>query len=347
MVVVGVDVHKRSHTFVAVNEIGRKLGQLTVTADSAGHQHAVRWAHHHFGVELLWAIEDCRQLSTRLERDLLSGGQRITRVPPKLMAGARRSVRTPGKSDPIDALAVARVALREPDLPVVSHDEVSREFKLLVDRRESLVAQRTCAINQLRWHLHELDPAAEPGPRTLDRISTQHAVAAWLSRQHGMVARIATDELADVIRLTTAITALTTEIAERVMATAPALMSLPGCGALTAAKLIGETAGITRFHSEAAFARHAGIAPVPIWSGDTAGRVRLTRSGNRQINTAVHRIGITQIRLPDCAGHTYYAARRADGKQHKEALRCLKRHIARTIYHLMQTDHAHAHPAAA
>lgn len=117
MVVVGADVHKRSHTFVAVDERGRQLGQLTVRADSKGHDKAVRWAHTEFGsAGLLWAIEDCRHLSTRLELDLLAAGQSAVRVPPKMMAEQRRVARTRGKSDPIDALALARAAQREPDL---------------------------------------------------------------------------------------------------------------------------------------------------------------------------------------------------------------------------------------
>ena len=143
MVVVGADVHKRTHTFVAVDEVGRKLGEKVVSATTAGHQDAVCGARERFGVEVVWAIEDCRHLSARLERDLMAGGQKVVRVPPKMMAQTRASARTPGKSDPIDALAVARAFLREPDLPIASHDEVSRELKLLVDRREVLVAQRT------------------------------------------------------------------------------------------------------------------------------------------------------------------------------------------------------------
>lgn len=106
----------------------------------------------------MWAIEDCRQLSRRLERDLLAAGERIVRVPPKPMANCRSSARTYGKSDPIDALAVARAALREPDLPTASLDGDTRELRLLVDHRDDLVAERTRAINRLRWHLHELDP---------------------------------------------------------------------------------------------------------------------------------------------------------------------------------------------
>ena len=80
--------------------------------------------------------------------------------------------------------------------------------------------------------------------------------------------------------------------------------------------------------SEAKFARHAGVAPIPVWSGNTAGRVRMTRSGNRQLNAALHRIAITQIRL-DGLGKAYYEKRMADGMSTTEALRCLKRRLAR------------------
>jgi len=122
-----------------------------------------------FGAELTWAVEDCRHLSARLERDLLGSGARVVRVPPKMMALARASARTRGKSDPIDALAVARAYLREPSLPVACHDEVSRELKVLVDRRETLVAQRTATINKLvvagpRAQSGEGSAAAGAGP---------------------------------------------------------------------------------------------------------------------------------------------------------------------------------------
>ena len=164
MVVVGADVHKRTHTFVAVDEVGRKLGEKVVVATSAGHGEAVMWARERFGVEVVWAIEDCRHLSTRLERDLLTADQKVVRVPAKLMAQVRASARTRGKSDPIDALAVARAFLREPDLPVAAHDEVSGELKLLVDRREVLVARRTAMINRLA--LARLRTRSRAGPPT-------------------------------------------------------------------------------------------------------------------------------------------------------------------------------------
>jgi transposase len=117
MVVVGADVHKRKHTFVAVDEVGRKLGEKTVEATTAGHTAVIMWAREQFGTALIWGIEDCRNMSARLERDLLSAGQQVVRVPTKLMAQVRKSARIRGKSDPIDAEAVARAVLREPELP--------------------------------------------------------------------------------------------------------------------------------------------------------------------------------------------------------------------------------------
>jgi transposase len=340
MVVVGADVHKRTHTFVGVDEAGRELGQLTVAADSKGHGKAIRWARERFGPELTWGIEDCRHLSARLERDLLAAGQRVVRVPPKLMALVRASARTRGKSDPIDALAVARAVLREPGLPVAAHDDVSRELKLLVDRRETLVVQRTATINSLLWRVHELDPAAAPKPRSLDQPKHQNLLREWLSTQVGIVAELARDELSDIVALTKRAKALEARIAALTKRVATSLLAMPGCGVLTAAKLVGEAAGITRFATEAQFARHAGVAPIPVWSGNTAGRVRMTRSGNRQLNAALHRIAVTQIRLKDSLGKAYYDKKKAQGMSNREALRCLKRRLARVVFHYLTTDQA-------
>jgi transposase len=342
MVVVGADVHKRTHTFVAVDPVGRQVGQLRVEATGTGHAKAFAWARREFGAELTWAVEDCRHLSARLERDLLGSGARVVRVPPKMMALVRASARTRGKSDPIDALAVARAYLREPSLPVACHDEVSRELKVLVDRRETLVAQRTATINSLLWRVHELDPGKAPRSRTLDLVKHQQALRVWLVTVPGVVAEMAVDELDDVIALTTRINAMARRIGALAEQAAPSLLSLPGCGPLTAAKLVGETAGVRRFRSEAAFARHAGVAPIPVWSGNTAGRVRMTRAGNWQLNTALHRIAVTQIRLRSSAGRVYFEKKKIEGMSTPEALRCLKRRLARTVFgHLAADQQVH------
>ena len=349
VVMLGVDVHKDTHTIVGADPVGRQIGERTVRATDAGHRQLVGWARRQFPGERTWAIEDCRHVSTRLERALLAAGERVVRVPPKLMARTRDSARTRGKSDPIDALAIARAALREPDLPAAEHDQVSREVRLLVDHREDLVAERTRIQNRLRWHLHELDPELDVPARGLDRRVVLDRLTGWLAGQPGsMVARLAGELLADIRTLTARINALHTEIAAMVRHLAPGLLALPGAGALTAAKIIGETANITRFRSEACFAMHAGAAPIPASSGRTA-RHRLARGGNRQLNAALHRIAVTQIRL-DGPGRTYYQHRRDGGDTTMEALRALKRRLARTVFNLLQHQQPATpdlHPAAA
>ena len=335
MVILGVDSHKRTHTVVAVDANGRKLAEKTVAAISAGHLELVRWAGRF--ADRRWALEDCRHLSRRLSTDLLCAGEAVVRVPPKLMAGARRSSREPGKSDPIDALAVARAALRE-DLPVATLDGPEREVRLLVDHREDLVAERTRAQNRLRWHLHELDPGTEPPARALDRAVVLTALEARLAGQPGTVARIARELVGRIRELTTTINALEREIGRLVADLTPSLLALTGCGPLTAAKLVGETAGIGRFRSAAAFARHNGSAPLPVWSGNTE-RHRLSRTGNRQLNVALHRIAITQLQR-EGPGKTYLEHRRALGNTKTEAIRALRRRISDEVFRRMRHDEA-------
>lgn len=341
MVVIGSDVHKRTHTFVAVDDAGRKLAEMTVKATPKGHDKAIQWARERFGEAVdRWAIEDCRHLSARLEIDLLEAGEAVVRVPPKLMAEQRRTARTRGKSDPIDALAVARAAVREPDLPVATHDEASREMKLLVDRREDLVAERTRMMNRLRWHLHRIapgDPEADPKPKALKQANIRLRLAVWLGDQDGIDARLARDILADIDRITPVINDLERELTALVKARVPQLLEILGCAALTAAKIAGETAGVDRFASEAKYAMHTGVAPIPVWSGRTQGRVRMNKSGNRQLNAALHRIAVTQLQRPGL-GRSYYDKRIAAGDSKTEALRCLKRRLARTVYNTLKNN---------
>jgi len=337
MVTLGTDAHKWSHTVVAADEQGRQVGQVRVTATPEGHLRALRWAGR--WTQRRWAIEDCRHLSRRLERDLLAAGERVVRVPPKLMAGVRRSARTLGKSDPIDALAVARAALREPELPVACLDGVERQVRLLVDHREDLVAERTRAQQRLRWHLHELEPGWEIPAGGLDRAVWLDAVAARLGAHQGVVAEIAGELVGRCRELTGRVNQLERRLRRLVTPLAPKLLSLDGCGALTAAKLVGETAGVGRFRSRAAFAMHNGTAPVPVWSGNHQ-RHRLNRGGNRQLNPALHRIAITQLRR-DGPGRDYLQRRMAAGDTKTEAIRALRRRISDEVYRRL---HADQHP---
>jgi transposase len=341
MVVIGIDPHKRNHTAVAVDEAGRKLGQLTIKADDHGFLQLWAWAAG-FGPQRRWAVEDGRGLAGRLVRTLLGHGATVVWVPPKLMAQCRASARTRGKSDPIDALAIARAAVREPDLPTAQLDEVAAEVRLLSDRREQLVAARTETINRLRWHLHELAPQLDTdakkltGPRQLDRL------AAALDGLPGGVRRdLALELVADIRRFGEQIRRLEKQLAALVTPLAPTLLKICGVNVVTAAKIIGEVAGITRFRSAAAFAMHTGTAPIPVWSGNNP-QVRLNRGGNRQLNACLHRIALTQLaHLPDArAWYERWTSRRPQATK-KAALRALKRHLADVVYRALLADHQH------
>lgn len=335
-VVIGVDAHKRTHTLVAANANGRKLGEKTIPTTTAGNQAAIRWARERFGTGLVWGIEDCRSLTGRLEHDLLATDAKVVRVPPHLMSRSRASSRTPGKSDPIDALAVARAVLREPDLPVAFHDPVSMELRLLVDRREDLVMHRVATINRMLARVHELDPAYTHSS-SWHWNRARETMRDWLIPHTGLTAELARDEIAEIIAMSESIDAVSLRIGRLIRGVAPSLLDLRGCGELTAAKIVAETAGVHRFKSEAAFARLAGVAPVPHWSGDASVRLRPTRRGNRQLNSALHRIAVTQIRW-DGLGKTYFERRLHDGDTRSQALRSLKRRLARVVFNRLRAD---------
>jgi transposase len=261
------------------------------------------------------------------------------------MANARDAARSFGKSDPIDALAVARAALREPHLPVARLDRPEREVRLLVDHREDLVQERTRMISRLRWHLHELDPASEPAARTLNHVRNLERLAARLESVDGTVARLARTLTERCRQLTIEILQLEHEIAALTEKLAPSLLAICGCGPLTAAKILGETAGIERFKSSDAYARHNGTAPLPVWSSNRS-RHRLSRSGNRQLNAAIHRIALTQAHWHPPA-QALIARRRANGDGGLEALRVLKRRISDAVYRALKADAAIELPLAA
>lgn len=335
MITIGTDSHKKTHTFVAVDDVGRRLGERTLAATSEGHLQVVQWAAQ--WPQVTFALEDCRHMTRRLERDLLAAGHRVLRVPTKLMAGARRGGREPGKSDPIDAQAVAVAALRHPDLPVAELDGPTREVKLLVDHRRDLVAERTRVHNRLRWHLHEIDPTLHVPSRGLRRYCVLSELAVTLQKFDGVVARLARDLVDRARQLTQQINALEVELRPIVRQLAPSLLAVPGCGVLGAAMILGETAGVHRFRNKDAYARFTGTAPIPVWSGSTKGKVRLNRGGNRTLNTALHMIAVTQSRGYG-PGQAYLDKLAGAGKARTEAIRLLRRRLSDVAFTALRTD---------
>jgi transposase len=344
VIVVGVDPHKQTHTACAVNaQLGELRSEVTVKARPQGHAKLIQWARA-LDSERVFALEDCRHVSGALERFLIARGERVVRVPPKLMGEARRSARSFGKSDAIDALAVARAALREPDLPEAHLDGPEREIQLLTDHREDLVGERTRIQNRLRWHLHDLDPALDEQAKRLERSHRRlDAIARRLARLGQTVqVRVCRDLVRRLKALSRDIKALEAELDELVGRHAGALLELPGCGTLTTAKLIAEVAGVERFSSDAKLAKLAGVAPLDASSGKQQ-RHRLNRKGNRQLNCALHRLAVTQGRV-HAPARAFLAAKQTEGKSRREALRCLKRHLARVVFKLLRSIASRSHP---
>jgi transposase len=336
VIVVGVDPHKKTHTAAAAKPTGEAVAEVTVKARHKGHERMLAWARE-LDDERVFAVEDCRHVSGNLERFLIARGEKVVRVPPKLMAGARRSARTAGKSDGVDALAAAHAALRHPDLPAAHLDGIEREIKLLLDHREDQVWERTRIQGRLRWHLHDLDPSFEIPDRALDRFCWLDRVEAHLSNQPASTQVLIALELIEACRrITLSVNSLAREITALVEDHFSELIAMPGCGALTAAKLVGEIAGIDRFSSDAKLAMHAGVGPLDASSGQRQ-RHRLNRKGNRQLNAALHRIAVTQTRVHAPAG-AFMAKKMSEGKSKREALRCLKRHLVRSIFHTLREE---------
>jgi transposase len=337
MIVLGADTHKRSHTIAAVvGATGEPLGQQTVPVGRRGFGALLQWARG-LDEDRVWALEDCRHVSGSLERFLIERGERVLRIPTHLTAKARTSARQRGKSDPIDALNVARAALQEGlgAFPAAHLDGPELDLRLLVDHRERLVRHRVELNSTLLWHLHDLWPELRlPGGALFSKKWTTRIGRRLVRAEQTMRVRIARDELRRLRELTLAINRLEREITELVEQIAPQLLTEPGFGPLIAAKLVGEIAGARRFATQAKLARAAGVAPIPASSGNTQ-RHRLDQGGNRQINAALHRVIVTRAR---CHPETraYIERRRSEGKSTREAIRCLKRYLARHVWRLLQ-----------
>jgi transposase len=337
MIVIGVDTHKRSHVLVALEAAtGATRGQLRIAATDDGTLEALRFAAELDDVRV-WAVEDCRHVSGRLERGLLASGEQVVRVAPGLTETSRRVVREPGKSDPIDATAIARAALREgiDTLPVAHLDEQALEIRVLNDYRDQIVRTQPPRLPSA------LAPrAARPGPGSQPRAG-QPRPPAGPSAGRPPTRAPATQPAGPCREADPQANRSDHRRGARdarrdqagIEAHCPALLAEHGCGPVTAAIIIGHTAGAKRFATDARFARHAGTAPIPASSGNTQ-RHRLHRGGNRQLNRAIHIIALSLART-DPTTRAYLERKHAEGKSKREAIRCLKRHVARHIWRIL------------
>jgi transposase len=338
MIVIGADTHKRNHTLVALDgQTGAVRGEIEIAASDAGSIDALRFA---AGVdeERVWAIEDCRHVSARLEGALIAAGEHVIRVAAEVTGATRKTVRVKGKSDPIDARAVALAVVRDgvQSFPVAFTDPQAMEIRVLSDYRDQIIRERVRMINRLRWHLVTIAPeleadlsqAALRGPRICARLTRQ--LARLTPTPQLRVARLLLRRITAIVREERELFA---ELTRLVATHTPQLLAERGCGTVTAAIIIGRTAGAKRFASDGHFARHSGTAPIPASSGKTQ-RHRLHRGGDRQLNRAIHIIALSRAKT-DPETRAYLARKQAEGKTKLEAIRCLKRHLARRIWRLL------------
>lgn len=335
--VIGIDPHKSTHTATAVDpHTNQAIASLRIDASLGDYRQLMRWARQF--EQRRWAVENAEGLGRHLSAWLLARGEHVVDVPTTATARVRQLSRGGGrKNDQIDAAAAASVAALHGDSRPLQPEGISDVLALLDESRTNLAQSRVRLVNQLHALLRDL--VAGGAPRDLS-ASTAAAVLRKV-RPVGEVERtrkqIATGLIAQIRSVDALLKANAAAIREHVHASGSTLTNTVGIGAITAGRLIGRAGPASRFPSCAAFANYAGAAPIEVASADKA-RHRLSRSGDRQLNAALHTVAITQIRTPGSRGHAYYTAKIAEGKTKREARRCLKRRLADHIWRTMITD---------
>jgi transposase len=338
MLTLGVDAHKGVHEAVALAAAGREVARRRVPNRAAGWQELLAWAAG-LGAPRRWGVEGAWGYGRGLAQHLVAAGEAVFEVSPRWTAAGRKHARRPGKSDALDALAVAHLVLREAGtLPVVGAEDETAVLDLLTTERDAAVAEGTRLRNQLHALLLQLDPDYRTHLPALDTKAGLAAVEAYTTSSLRLLDQeraAAVRRLAQRLRLAVdQAAALAKQIGARVQTSCVALTRLCGVSLLTAGALAGILGPGRRFRTEAQLAASAGVAPL---EASSAGRVRhrLNRGGNRRLNALLYRIALTQLRSSPAA-QAYLARRTAAGKSLREALRALKRHLVRAVWRLWQ-----------
>jgi transposase len=343
-VLIGVDPHKASLAVAALDEAkGQLLERASFPQNRAGLRALERWQRRF--PERRWAVENAGGLGRYLAGMLAGSGESVVDVPPKLSARVRvLSSGNARKNDGVDALATALAASRNERLAAVDPQDSSEVLRLLSERREDLVAERTRALNRLHGLLRDLLPGGVTGTLSADRAAR---ILRGIRPQSSsrIRRRLASEVLRDIRTLDRKIADLNGRIEAEVEASGTTLTEIFGVGPILAAKIIGAVGSVERFPSRGHFASYSGTAPVEASSGEVV-RHRLSMAGNRHLNYALHMVAVCQARS-DARGGTYYRKKLAEGKSRKEALRCLKRRISDAVFASLVADsQAHSRSAA-
>ncbi len=332
---IGIDPHKATNAVAAIDEHGELLEYAVFATNRSGLRSLERWGKRF--PNRRWAVEGAGGLGCSVSQYLTASREKVVDVPAKLSSRIRLlSTGNARKNDRMDATYVALAALRNERLADVSEEEHAAVLRMLSERREDLIKERTRTLNRLHGLLRGLVPggagknlSADKAARVLRGVRPQSGPAR--ARR-----RLAADLIRDVRRLERQVRDLESRIREAVEEASTSLIGLFGVGPILAAKIIGRVGTVARFPGKAHFASYTGTAPIEASSGDVL-RHRLSRAGNRQLNHALHMIAICQVRHVT-EGRAYYRRKLAEGKSEREALRCLKRRISDAVFKQLRTD---------
>jgi transposase len=335
-VMIGVDPHKGSHTAVAISLAEEPLGELRVRSSASQAERLVAWAA--AWPERTWAVEGAGGLGHLLAQQLVATGERVLDVQPRLGARVRLlSTGATNKNDPNDARSVAIAALRSATPRAVAADDHAAVLKVWAKRHRDLGRAR----NQVACRLHAVLCELLPGGISKEITAAKAAAVLEQSEPSGAVevarCELAAEFLEDLRRFDVQMRDTKKKLAVVVKAAGTTLTEIFGVGPVVAATVIGDVTNVSRFPGRDHFAAYNGTAPIEVSSGNRK-TYRLSRRGNRRINHAVHMAAVTQIRHRHSDGRAYYDRKLAEGKTHKEALRCLKRRISDAIFARLQAD---------
>lgn len=342
--VIGVDTHARTHTLAVLAATGEELASEQFPTTSAGIARAIAWAARRTGGDLaaLWVIEGIGTYGAQLAREVTDTGYEVAEAP-GMNARARRGT---GKSDPLDAKAIATAALAQETMQLrrPRRDDGTRAaLRILITAREQMTTERTANVNALTALLRARDLGLDA--RQPLKAAQIREVARWRARNEDLAAATAREETTRlagrIIALEEMLKTNRKRMTELIQASPAApLLNETGIGPRTAAVLITAWSHPGRVRSEAAFAALAGVNPIPASSGNTV-RHRLNRGGDRGLNHALHTAAITKMRC-DPNTRAYTERRLADGRTHREIRRCIKRYLARHIYRTLNALHTPA-----
>lgn len=331
----GIDTHKDTLAVAVIDASGRAMATRQFANDAAGFEQVRQLLADHEVART--GVEGSANFGWTAAIDLIEHGFDVVEVPPLMTSRERLSRPGQGKTDPVDAVAVARITAREASLPSVKPMHgVAADLRVLVQYRDELVAERTAAANRVHADLGWLHPGYQQQLKHLTNASHLHAAIDLLADDGSVRAVTTRRRLARMLEITAELAELRGQVDELVASTGTGLSGIYGVGPLVAARILAEVVDVRRYPSRHHFATANGTAPIPASSGRTV-RHRLNRGGNRSLNRALYTVAITQIRA-DTEGRAYYLRKRAEGKTTREALRCLKRRLSDVVYRTLRAD---------